>query len=75
MPVTLKLEEKPTDLGNEVKQGKILPVLHHHSTLTYGGVEALHGLLEAGKKKKISFGPSGNSTPIAQFLARSLDTE
>ena len=52
MPVKLKLEEKPTNLGNEVKQGKFPPVLYYHTTLTYGAVEALHGFLEAGKKRK-----------------------
>jgi hypothetical protein len=46
--VKLKLEEKPTDLGNEVKQGKVPFVLYYHSTLTYGGVQALPDLLEAG---------------------------
>ena len=48
IPVKLKLEEKPTDLDNEVKQGRFPPVLYYHSTQTYGGVDALHGLLEAG---------------------------
>jgi len=45
--VKLKLEEKPTDLGNEVKHGRFSSVLCYHSTLTYGRVDALHGLLEA----------------------------
>jgi len=47
VPVKLKLEEKPTNLVNEVKHGRFSPVLYYHSTLTYGGVDALHGLLEA----------------------------
>jgi hypothetical protein len=42
MPVKLKLEGKPIDLINEVEY------LTTHNTLTYGGVGALHGILEAG---------------------------
>ena len=62
MPVKLKLEEKPTNLGNEVKQGKFPPVLYYHTTLTYGG-GGIAWPSGSWEEKKISFGPSGNYTP------------
>jgi hypothetical protein len=75
MPVKLKLEEKPTNLGNEVKHGMVPPVLYYHSTLTYGGVEALHGFLEAGKKRKSLLALPGITRRLPGLLARSLDIE
>jgi hypothetical protein len=51
--VKLKLEEKPNDLGNEVKQDKVPLVLHYHSTLTYG--ECRHCLIfwKLGRKENL----------------------
>jgi hypothetical protein len=67
MPVKLKLEEIPTNLGNEIKQGKVLSAVYYHRTLTCGGVSGgIAWPSGSWEEKKISLGPSGNSTPIAR---------